>query len=140
MEDGFVLVRKPREDEEEEEEEVEGVAEAKYVYDIESFVRSLEASLWPVNVFLHNHPELGYKEHKAHDELTNFMQSQDGWVVTRSAFGMETAWMAIYDTGKPGPTVSFNAEMGIMPPVKLITLILTDTPRRSACTRPRLWP
>jgi hypothetical protein len=114
MEDGFVLVQKPREDGE----EVESVDEAGYVHDIDSFVRSLELSLWPLNTFLHDHPELGYKEHKAHDALASFMESQEGWTVTRSAYGMETAWVAVYDSGKPGPAVSFNAEMGIMPSVK----------------------
>lgn len=136
MEDGFVLVRKPREDEE----EVESVSEARYVHDIDDFVRSLEPSLWPLNVFLHDHPELGYKEHRAHDALTSFMQSQEGWAVSRSAYGMETAWVAVYDSGQPGPAISFNAEMGIVPPVKLIILILTGTHRRPPRAGSRLWP
>ncbi|PNP42297.1 hypothetical protein TGAMA5MH_05979 [Trichoderma gamsii] len=43
------------------------------------------------------------------------MKSQSGWVVTPSAYGMETAWVAVFDTGKRGPVVSFNAEMDCLP-------------------------
>jgi metal-dependent amidase/aminoacylase/carboxypeptidase family protein len=91
----------------------------EYLLDIDHFIRVLEPSLWPLNSFLHNNPELAFKEHKAHDALTNFMQSQEGWHVTPSAYGMETAWVADYDSGRPGPVVSFNAEMGTVCPAPL---------------------
>lgn len=68
--------------------------------------------LWPVNKKIHDNPELGYHEIIAHDVLTTFMESRPGWKVTRSAYGIETAWTAVYDSGRPGPVVSFNAEMG----------------------------
>ena len=32
--------------------------------------------------------------------------------MTPSAYGMATAWVAAYDSGKRGPVVSFNVEMG----------------------------
>ncbi|KAJ2976230.1 hypothetical protein NQ176_g5078 [Zarea fungicola] len=83
--------------------------------DIDQFIQALEPQLWPLNRFIHDNPELGYKEFKAHNALTRFMQAQAGWKVTRSAFGMETAWEAVFDTGRPGPVVSFNAEMDALP-------------------------
>ncbi|KAM7183182.1 peptidase M20 [Naviculisporaceae sp. PSN 640] len=43
------------------------------------------------------------------------MQSRPGWKVTRSAYGIKTAWTAVYDSGRPGPVVSFNAEMDALP-------------------------
>jgi metal-dependent amidase/aminoacylase/carboxypeptidase family protein len=83
-----------------------------YLSDIDHSIESLRPLLWPLNKFIHNNPELAFQEHKAHDAITNFMQSQKGWEVTRSAYGMKTAWVAVYDSGKAGPVVSFNAEMG----------------------------
>lgn len=79
---------------------------------ISSYIDSLAPTLWPINHKIHDNPELGFKEFIAHDTLTKFMQSQHGWKVTPSAYGMETAWVAEYNSGKKGPVVSFNAEMG----------------------------
>lgn len=84
----------------------------EFLLDIDLFVHELEPALWPLNCFLHDNPELGFQEHKAHDALTSFVEARKGWRVTRSAYGMETAWEAVYDGGLPGPVVSFNAEMG----------------------------
>lgn len=105
MEDGFILVPRPGDE--------QGSEVPEYLPDIDHFIASLEPLLWPLNSFLHDNPELAFKEHKAHDAMTSFMRSQEGWHVTSSAYGMETAWVAIYDSGRPGPVVSFNAEMGM---------------------------
>lgn len=85
-----------------------------YLHDISSFVDSIAESLWPVNKKIHDNPELAYKEYIAHDALVGFMSSQGGWKVTPSAYGLETAWIAVHDTGRKGPVVSFNVEMGMM--------------------------
>jgi hypothetical protein len=87
----------------------------KYLTDIDESIELFRANLWSVNKFIHNNPELAFEEHKAHDALTNFMQLHKGWHVTRSAYGMKTAWQAVFDSERAGPVVSFNAEMG-MPP------------------------
>ncbi|KAK3693140.1 hypothetical protein B0T22DRAFT_34330 [Podospora appendiculata] len=86
-----------------------------YLDDISRHVDSMADSLWPVNNKIHDHPELGYEEVIAHEALTSFMESQPGWIVTRSAYGLKTAWVAVYDSGKKGPVVSFNAEMDALP-------------------------
>ncbi|KAM0473015.1 hypothetical protein ACHAPX_008378 [Trichoderma viride] len=82
---------------------------------ISQAVDSLLEEFWPINKKIHDNPERGFKEFIAHDVLTRFMKSQSGWVVTPSAYGMETAWVAVFDTGKRGPVVSFNAEMDCLP-------------------------
>jgi len=86
----------------------------EYLPEIDKAINSLADALWPLNTFIHSHPELAFKEHQAHDALTGFMRSQKdpSWEVTPSAYGLETAWTAVYDSGKPGPVVAFNAEMG----------------------------
>ncbi|UKZ86597.1 uncharacterized protein TrAFT101_002423 [Trichoderma asperellum] len=89
--------------------------EPQLVDAISQAVDNLLEEFWPINKKIHDNPERGYKEFIAHDVLTKFMKSQSGWVVTPSAYGMETAWVAVFDTGKRGPVVSFNAEMDCLP-------------------------
>ena len=84
----------------------------RYLRDIDNFIEELSDDLWVVNKQIHDNPELGYEERKAHALLTDFMKSRNGWKVTASAYGMETAWVAVNDSGKKGPVVSFNVEMG----------------------------
>ncbi|KAL1888822.1 hypothetical protein Sste5346_009300 [Sporothrix stenoceras] len=83
--------------------------------DIDRFIDELDSRLWTLNTYIHSHPELAFDEHKAHDALCNLMESEPGWVVTRSAYGMTTAWSAVYDSGRSGPVVNFNAEMDALP-------------------------
>ncbi|KAI0152514.1 hypothetical protein F4776DRAFT_36576 [Hypoxylon sp. NC0597] len=82
-----------------------------YLDEISNFIDSIADDLWPVNKKIHDNPELGYEEYIAHETLTKFMASRPGWKVTPSAYGLATAWVAVFDSGKKGPVVSFNVEM-----------------------------
>jgi hypothetical protein len=86
----------------------------KYMADIDNAVESFLAPLESLNQYIHDNPELAFKERKAHEALTRFMSSQKDWQVTSAAYGIDTAWVAVYDSGKAGPVVSFNAEMGMI--------------------------
>jgi hypothetical protein len=79
---------------------------------ISAYVDSVSEELWPVNMKIHSNPELCYEEFIAHETLTTFLMAKAGWKVTPSAYGIATAFAAEYDSGKPGPVVSFNAEYG----------------------------
>ncbi|KAL8308428.1 hypothetical protein RB593_006656 [Gaeumannomyces tritici] len=79
--------------------------------DVSRFIDGITDELWPINKQIHDTPETGYREFVAHKALTKFMASRPGWKVTPSAYGMATAWVAVFDSGKKGPVVSFNAEM-----------------------------
>ncbi|KLU83750.1 peptidase M20 domain containing 2 [Magnaporthiopsis poae ATCC 64411] len=107
VDEGFILVPRDGGD--------AADAPDEYLSDIDDFVGSLADSLWPLNLFIHANPELAFNEFRAHDALTKFMRSQKGWRVTPSAYGLETAWTAVYDSGRKGPVVSFNAEMDALP-------------------------
>ena len=89
-----------------------GNRDAAYLGEIGDYIESIADALWPVNKKIHDNPELNYKEFIAHEALTKFMKTQSGWKVTPSAYGLETAWIAVYDSGKKGPIISFNVEMG----------------------------
>lgn len=85
-----------------------------HLSDIEALIDNNAQLLWALNTFIHDNPELAYRERKAHHALTHFIRARDeGWHVTPSAYGIDTAWIAVYDSGKPGPVVSFNVEMGM---------------------------
>lgn len=111
MDEDYVFVPRP------DEAPADSQLKTRHLAEIDCFIDKLEPALWPLNCFIHDNPELGYKEFKTHDALTNYMKSHSGWTVTRSAYGMATAWEAVFDTGRAGPVVSFNAEMGKTEPI-----------------------
>ena len=87
-------------------------AEPKLLKAISEAAAEVGKEFWPINIKIHDNPELGYKEYIAHEALTSFMRRQPGWKVTPSAYGLKTAWVAVFDSGTKGAVVSFNAEMG----------------------------
>ncbi|KAK5728143.1 hypothetical protein LTR17_012152 [Elasticomyces elasticus] len=73
-------------------------------------VDSLSADMRTISLDIHDHPELQFKEFHAHKVLTEYLNKQAGWVVTPSAYNIGTAFVAVYDSRKKGPVVSYNAE------------------------------
>ncbi|MCU1487557.1 MAG: amidohydrolase [Actinomycetia bacterium] len=63
---------------------------------------------------IHAHPELAFEEHHAHDLLTEILE-REGLDVTRSAYGLDTAFDA--RSGSEGPTVVVCAEYDALPGV-----------------------
>jgi len=57
---------------------------------------------------------LNFKEYIAHETLVKFMKTRKGWKVTPSAYGIETAFIAEFESGKKGAVVSYNAEYGML--------------------------
>lgn len=85
-------------------------ASCQYLSSISRYVDDLKDGLREVSLEIHDNPELQYKEFHAHDVLTKYLAKQEGWKVTPSAYGIATAFVAVFDSGKRGPVVSFNAE------------------------------
>ncbi|POS70535.1 hypothetical protein DHEL01_v211073 [Diaporthe helianthi] len=98
-----------------EDESMESQSEHKFLNSINVFIEGISDELWTINRKIHDNPELGYEEYKAHALLTSFLTSKKGWKVTTSAYGMDTAWVAVYDSGERGPVVSLNVEMDALP-------------------------
>jgi amidohydrolase len=63
---------------------------------------------------LHDHPELAFKEQKAHDWLTEFL-GKHGLAVERGVGGIATAFRATMAGATPGPTVAIMAEYDALP-------------------------
>jgi hypothetical protein len=86
--------------------------QSNYLDFVSSYIDSIGNILRPLSLKIHDNPELNFKEFIAHKALTEFLKSRKGWKVTPSAYGLETAFIAEYDSGKNGPVVSYNAEYG----------------------------
>lgn len=94
------------------ENETSMVTDNTYLPAISRSVDEWSPTLRPISLKIHDNPELNYREHLAHATLTTFFQGLDGWHVIPKAYGIDTAFIAIFDSGRKGPVVSFNAEYG----------------------------
>ena len=83
---------------------------SRYLQSISGYVEDITSDLRRVSTEIHDNPELQYKEFQAHEVLTKYLETQKGWKVKPSAYDIETAFVAVYNSGKEGPVVSFNAE------------------------------
>lgn len=81
---------------------------------VSEHIDSLSKSLRHLSLDIHDHPEIRNKEFHAHEVLTHFIKEQksQNWTVTPSAYEIPTAFVAVFDSGRPGPVISFNAEYG----------------------------
>src|SRR3982751_6405547 len=61
---------------------------------------------------IHEHPELAFEEHHAHDVLTAILEGE-GLEVERSAYGLETGFAA--RAGSTGPTIAVLCEYDALP-------------------------
>jgi hypothetical protein len=88
--------------------------DTSYIDAISDYVDSISDDLWNISKTIHDNPELGFKEVKAHELLTSFMEAQDGWTVTKSLYNISTAFSAVFEGSGDGPVVSFNSEYGML--------------------------
>ena len=89
----------------------DAAASKDFLKAIGKHIEDLSDDLRHISLSIHDNPELQYKEYHAHRVLTEYLTKQD-WKVTPSAYGIDTAFVAVYDSGNDGPVVSFNAEYG----------------------------
>jgi hypothetical protein len=94
-------------------ESVNGIAN-EFMSPISEHIDSLSESLRHLSLKIHDNPEVRYKEFIAHEAITTFVREQTDqkWEVIPSAYSIATAFVAVLDSGRPGPVVSFNAEYG----------------------------
>lgn len=63
---------------------------------------------------IYEHPELGYEEFFACAQHTAILEKH-GFAVERQACGLETAYIATFDAGKPGLHIAYLAEYDALP-------------------------
>lgn len=74
----------------------------------------LAAELEALSHRIHDHPELGFEEEKAHAWLTDFLEKH-GARVERGVGGLPTAFRATIEGAGPGPTVAILCEYDALP-------------------------
>ncbi|KAJ5766071.1 uncharacterized protein N7511_003687 [Penicillium nucicola] len=79
---------------------------------IDEALEKVSTQLRELNHFIWSNPELAYEEHKAHDAICDFLESQ-GFTVTRHAYGVDTSFECI--SGTEGRLINFNAEYDALP-------------------------
>ncbi|CAG7847005.1 Peptidase M20 domain-containing protein 2 AltName: Full=Aminoacylase-1-like protein 2 [Serendipita indica DSM 11827] len=93
----------------------------KIIATINERIEELDPALRELSLKIHDHPEIMWTEHYAHDTLTAFMDSY-GFNVTKHYLGLETAWRADFEhrssaVSKKSPlkTLGLNSEMDALP-------------------------
>lgn len=77
-------------------------------------LEGFKSKLWEISDYIYNNPELGNQEYKAVEKLTSFLKENNFTVETGTA-DLPTAFKAVYDSGKPGPTVAYLCEYDALP-------------------------
>ncbi|MDF2521799.1 MAG: amidohydrolase [Clostridia bacterium] len=77
-------------------------------------VNALSRNLFEMSDFICCNPELGNNEFKAMEKLTSFLGS-NGFSVETAVCSIPTAFKAVYDSGKPGPSIAYLCEYDALP-------------------------
>ncbi len=78
--------------------------------------KNIENTLVEISEYIYNNPEVGNKEFKAVEKLTSFLQEHN-FVVEREFLNIKTAFRAIYDSEKQGPTIGYLCEYDALPEI-----------------------
>jgi metal-dependent amidase/aminoacylase/carboxypeptidase family protein len=84
-------------------------------------------ALRELSKYLLAHPELAFNEFLAHDACIDFLKIHCGrWKITPRAYGIDTAWEAVYTQGKGGRRIVFCSEYDALPEVGHACINLTN--------------
>lgn len=86
------------------------------VNNIRKIIDELEKELRELSEYIYHNPEMGYKEYKSSKAHIDILKKYD-FRVEEKYMGMDTAFRAEYDSGKPGPTISYLSEYDALPGV-----------------------
>ena len=89
--------------------------------------REIVDPLRELSTYLLAHPELAFKEYLAHDACIKFFHAHcQDWKITSKAYGMETAWEAVYTQGTGGRRIVFCSEYDALPDIGHACIISLD--------------
>lgn len=78
--------------------------------------QKIKDRLSEISEYIYNNPELGNQEFKAVEILTSFLEEHN-FTVEREFLNIRTAFRAIYDSKKEGPTVGYLCEYDALPEI-----------------------
>lgn len=83
---------------------------------IQKAVDARDNELRELALQIHNHPELSFKEFKAVEYLTSFLE-KEGFHIEKGVAELETAFVAEWEGVSGGPTIAFIAEYDALPEI-----------------------
>ncbi|GAA0327657.1 M20 family metallopeptidase [Bacillus carboniphilus] len=84
--------------------------------DLKNHLESLKTSLWDMSDYLYEHPELGDQEFNSMKLLVEYLKEHN-FTVETGIVDRPTAFKAVYDSEKEGPTIAYLAEYDALPEV-----------------------
>ncbi|NLP52762.1 M20 family metallopeptidase [Bacillus sp. RO1] len=80
------------------------------------FLDSHKNDFFEISIYIGENPELGHEEFKSAKVLSDKL-SEHGFDVQLGICGLQTAFEAVFDSGKPGPTIGFMCEYDALPEI-----------------------
>ncbi|MGD6871350.1 M20 family metallopeptidase [Sutcliffiella horikoshii] len=80
------------------------------------FLDSHKNDFFEISTYIGENPELGHEEFKSAKVLSDKL-SEHGFEVELGTCGLATAFEAVFDSGKPGPTIGFMCEYDALPEI-----------------------
>lgn len=87
-----------------------------YKEDICTLSAEKEKEVGTICKYIFDNPELGLEEYKAQKILCDYLE-ENGFKVERGVGSLETAFIATYNSGKPGKTIGLMAEYDCLPQI-----------------------
>ncbi|RSK29088.1 M20 family peptidase [Bacillus sp. HMF5848] len=84
--------------------------------ELQSHIKDIQEKLWAISEQMFHNPELGDQEFESMKLLVNILQEHN-FKVDTNIVNRPTAFKAVYDSGKEGPTIAFLAEYDALPGV-----------------------
>jgi amidohydrolase len=83
---------------------------------LKNYLETIQNRLWEISDSLYHHPELGDQEFVSMQRLVDFLE-ENKFAVEKGIVGRPTAFKAVYDSKKEGPTIAYLSEYDALPEV-----------------------
>jgi amidohydrolase len=83
---------------------------------LKNYLESIQSKIWDISDSLYYHPELGDQEFVSMQKLVDYLEEHQ-FIIEKGIVGRATAFKAVYDSKKEGPTIAFLAEYDALPEV-----------------------
>lgn len=83
---------------------------------LKTHIEAIQNRLWEISDHLYYHPELGDQEYESMERLVEFLK-ENHFTVEKGIVNRPTAFKAVYDSKKEGPTIAYLSEYDALPGV-----------------------
>ncbi|MFL6554903.1 MAG: M20 family metallopeptidase, partial [Bacillus sp. (in: firmicutes)] len=83
---------------------------------LKNYLETIQNKLWEISDSLYHNPELGDQEFVSMQRLVDFLE-ENKFAVEKGIVGRPTAFKAVYDSKKEGPTIAYLSEYDALPEV-----------------------